>query len=541
MKTDVAVVLNLAMKTCYIDRLSDELLYMIFEVACEEEQAIFQDSLSTHWNGWMWRHANPYFDERPGQPPSLLISALGVCERWKCLLSQMPSMWTVFQLFYDGSAACLEHARTFLQHSGTLPLKITLLWDHLAWIERHRDSPAGPDPELCDATSAGIDLVLLIKELYTHVHRWHEFTLRTTSVTHTYQALLLLSRHSIHPPCILEKLHLEIMHNSRNATPIYSSKELELFPGSAPPICDLLLCGVDWHWLSLPKFSLHLVNLQIAFNTYMDSGAPRATGDIWLDILRELPNLQNLSLELNTRPFDSDPMPPIVLSHLRSLAIRSRSLTEWVSLLGCVVHMPNLRVLILDGVAEQVINLESIIEGLAKLADPTDDTGKLQTRSFLELDELHLLNFNFTFHIPVHAMLVRRLYKEIATIKVLSLGPGSGDRNIALVTGLLPTSEPSELADFPLPELQTLIIFDVPKDIMRRVVLRRMSLAGPLVELYYKEHKTLFYDSEDENTSISDDWQHQVENYHHIRSVKTSPYRDIVNGQWSLYRTRTVH
>jgi hypothetical protein len=192
--------------------------------------------------------------------------------------------------------------------------------------------------------------------------------------------------------------------------------------------------------------------------------------------------------------------------------------------------MPNLRVLILDGVAEQVINLESIIEGLAKLADPTDDTGKLQTRSFLELDELHLLNFNFTFHIPVHA-----------TIKVLSLGPGSGDRNIALVTGLLPTSEPSELADFPLPELQTLIIFDVPKDIMRRVVLRRMSLAGPLVELYYKEHKTLFYDSEDENTSISDDWQHQVENYHHIRSVKTSPYRDIVNGQWSLYRTRTVH
>ncbi|KAJ8590040.1 hypothetical protein M405DRAFT_816950 [Rhizopogon salebrosus TDB-379] len=526
--------LDLEMNTCYIDRLSDELLYMIFEVACEEEQATFQDSLSTHWNGWEWRRANPYFDERPGQPPSSLISALGVCERWKCLLSQMPSMWTVFQLFYDGSAACLEHARTFLQHSGTLPLKITLLWDDLAYIERdeggHTFTLTGPDSELRDVISAGIDLVLLIKELCSHVHRWHEFTLRTISVTHTYQALLLLSRHFVRPPCMLEKLHLELMHSNHHA--IYSSGEVALFPaGSAPPIRDLLLSGVDWDWLSPTWFSRHLVNLQIRFNTCMDdSDIPFVTGDVWLAILHELPNLQSLSLELDIRPFDFDPMPPIVLSHLRSLAIESRSLTEWVSLLGRDVRMPNLRVLTLDGVREQPTNLESIIEGLAKLADPTDDMGKPQ--SLLELEELHLLNF--TVHAD-HAVLVHCLYKEIATIKVLSLGPGSRDRNIALVTGLLPASESSELADFPLPELRTLIVFDVPKDIMRRVVPGRMSLVGPLAELYYKEYEKPFYSMEEEDTSVPDDWQHQVEKYHHILSVKSSRYCDIVDRQWSLY------
>jgi hypothetical protein len=79
----------------------------------------------------------------------------------------------------------------------------------------------------------GIHLVFLIQELYAHVHRWHEFTLRTTTITHTYHALSIISRPSVHPASMIENLHLQLVHNKNHTT--HYVHEPSLFYGSAPP------------------------------------------------------------------------------------------------------------------------------------------------------------------------------------------------------------------------------------------------------------------------------------------------------------------
>jgi hypothetical protein len=208
----------------------------------EEDQVTYHNSFhknlnSMHWDDWgddedyydihsIWWPATDDF------PPSTLISAEGVCQRWKCLLSQMPSIWTVLQISFCEGAASLERARTFLRHSGTRPLKITLLWDDLAWVDprelkdSHSLRMAGESPgPSFDSIMAGIDLVLLMQELYAHVHRWREFTLRVTSVTHMYQALALMSRPSSLPAHMLEKLSssTRAQHTCRSLYPRVSA------------------------------------------------------------------------------------------------------------------------------------------------------------------------------------------------------------------------------------------------------------------------------------------------------------------------------
>src|SRR6267154_677278 len=95
------------MNGCYINRLSDDLLFMIFKLADEEDQATFHDYLQqkygyvVHWDEWRgypyystWRHER----DTNGFSSWTLVSAVGVCRHWQSLLSQIPSMWTVLQI-----------------------------------------------------------------------------------------------------------------------------------------------------------------------------------------------------------------------------------------------------------------------------------------------------------------------------------------------------------------------------------------------------------------------------------------------------------
>jgi len=108
----------------------------------------------------------------------------------------------------------------------------------------------------------------------------------------------------------------------------------------------------------------------------------------------------------------------------------------------------------------------------------------------------------------------------MVTVRTLTLGPGLEEENVALAMGLLPT--PRGLADLPLPGLRNLIVFRVPMHIMRRIVLERSPLIGPLEQLYYAGR-----DDKDPNG-----WQYQVEKYHRIGYLKSSRYYDIVGRQW---------
>lgn len=151
---------------------------------------------------------------------------------------------------------------------------------------------------------------------------------------------------------------------------------------------------------------------------------------------------------------------------------------------------------------------------------------KNSSSSLLELDELHLVNFAHRADLQ----LLRRLYKQMTSVKVLTLGPGAFFGNDAFAMGLLPTSR--GLADFPFLGLRTLIVFDIPRSFVRRIVLERLSLVGPLEELYYQEPDSRPV-PEEEDIIVPDDWQHQVEKYRRIDNLKSDRYCDVVSRQWS--------
>ncbi|KAG2337921.1 hypothetical protein BDR05DRAFT_737724 [Suillus weaverae] len=521
-----------------IVRLSDDILLMIFKLMYEEHQAAFDDYLqkenvfiSRHWDDWgddydcdyeQWQFeladllSSGNIDDSP--PRSVLSQVMSVCKHWHSLLSQTPSMWTVLEISFREGAAALEHARTFLQRSGSCLIQVTLLWDDPTWIVPFdRDEIAGEGgfpPTSRKEIMAGVHLGMVIQELYAHVHRWREFTLRTTSITHTYQALSLMSHSSIHPVRELDKLHLQFVHNPRHAA--HYVNEPLLFPGSAPPVRDLLLFGISWAWPSPSMMSSNLVNLRIHYNAYdNEDGGNLRTGpevEMLSQFLGALVNLQTLALEVNLESFDTD---TIELPRLHSLAIKSGSMTSWAVEFLQNVQMPDLRILTLCVTAEDSDSAEGLLDELVDLTNSEDSEGPL------ELDELHLFNFAHC----THAELLHRLYTQMSTVKTLTLGPGANADNLALAIGLLPT--PYGLSDLPLPGLQTLIVFDVPKHVVRRIVLERQSLAGPLEELYCR------YREGDKNEGVQDDWQHQVEKYHRIGRLKSTRYTDVVARRWS--------
>ncbi|KAG1861784.1 hypothetical protein DFJ58DRAFT_744177 [Suillus subalutaceus] len=524
----------MAMNNCYIDQLPDDALRMIFESVCEEDQATFHDySMQNevrggrYWDDWHQDYPHGYYGngkEYNGPPPSTLIAAMCVCERWRCLISQTPTLWTVLQISFGDGAASLERVRTFLQLSGTHPLKITLLWNdpHDPFNGATRQASPSYDhnldlPAPVEESVAGAYLVLIILELHAHVHRWREFTLRTTSKTHIRQALVLLSCPSIHPAHMLEKLHLQLVHSQLDVDPAHH--EPSIFPGSASPINDLILFGTSWSWLSPSMFSSHLVNLRIQYCTDNGNRNTATTAKTLLQLLGALINLQTLALELDMDPPSTDTMSPIALPRLHYLAMKSRKMDCWIADFLHYVHMPNLRILTLDGVTCDFmlieIEFEGIIQELIRL------TKKNSSSSHLELDELHLVHF--AHH--VDPRLLHRLYKQMTSVKVLTLGPGAFFANDTFAMGLLPTTH--GLADFPLPGLRTLIVFDIPIYMVRRIVLERLSLAGPLEELYYQEPLDRPEPEEPEELEeydmiVPDDWQHQVEKYHRIdRNFRT--------------------
>lgn len=523
----------------HIAPLSNDVLLMIFKLVCEEDQAVFNGYLQKenaligkHWDDWeedfdcdydRWHFELADLlssgNINDSLPRSTLLQAMSVSKHWYSLLSQTPFMWTVLEISFREGAAAIEHARTFLHRSGSCLVKITLLWDDPTWIvpvcwDDIDNGRGGLPPPSRQEIMAGAYLGLVIQELYAHVHRWSEFTLRTTSITHTYQALALMSRPSIHPARKLEKLHFQFIHNPRHAS--HHISEPSLFPGSAPPIRDLLLFGISWAWSSPSALSSNLVNLRIHYDAWTnDDGGNSLTGPeakmLWQS-LSMLVNLRTLALEVDLESFDAD---TIELPRLHSLAIKSRSMSSWAVEFFQNVEVPDLRILTLCVATQDSDNVEGLLDALV------DFTNSEDSEDPLELEELHLFNFID----DGDAELLHRLYTQVPTVKTLTLGPRTNTKNLALAMGLLPT--PNGLPGLPLPGLRTLAIFDVPKQIIRRIILERHSLAAPLEELCCR------YCEDNENKGVPDDWQHQVGKYYCIGGLKSARYTDVVSRQWS--------
>jgi hypothetical protein len=189
----------------------------------------------------------------------------------------------------------------------------------------------------------------------------------------------------------------------------------------------------------------------------------------------------------------------IELPHLHNLAIQSGTMGSWAVTFLQNVEMPVLRILTMCVTTENPCSVEGLIDELVNLTDSEDSEDPL------ELDELHLINFVLD---RIDADLLHRLYTQMPTVETLTLG-------------LLPTR--GGLSGLPLSGLWTLVVFDIPKQLIWRIVLERQSLAGPLEELYCRYNEA----------NAADDWQHQVKKYHRIDSLKSARYTDVIARQWS--------
>jgi hypothetical protein len=183
------------------------------------------------------------------------------------------------------------------------------------------------------------------------------------------------------------------------------------------------------------------------------------------------------------------------------------------------VKMPVLRILTLDETSESLGGVECLIHELVKLTDHEISEDPL------ELNELHLINFAIGH---IDSRVPHRLYTQMSTVETLTLGPGKRRDNLALAMELLPT--PRGLPDHPLPRLRSLAVFDIPKQLLRRIVLERQSLVRPLEELHCR-----YDEGDDDDLYTENDWQHQVAKYEHFCRLRSTRYTDVVARRWRRY------
>jgi hypothetical protein len=115
----------------------------------------------------------------------------------------------------------------------------------------------------------------------------------------------------------------------------------------------------------------------------------------------------------------------------------------------------------------------------------------------------------------------------MSTVETLTLGPGKQADNRTLAMELLPTS--GGLPDLPLPRLRTLTVFDIPKPLLRLIVLERQSLARPLEELHSRYTEGFI------SRFLENDWEHQVAKYESLCSLRSTRYTDVVARRWHHY------
>ncbi|KAG2036671.1 hypothetical protein BDR03DRAFT_959140 [Suillus americanus] len=96
-----------------------------------------------------------------------IVIASHVCKRWRYLILQTQSLWTVMSIS-NREKDYAHHARVWLTRSGILPVDITIHWDS-SWVERKAEQALFP---IDDAAPWADDKY--IKRSYMEYERFHE-------------------------------------------------------------------------------------------------------------------------------------------------------------------------------------------------------------------------------------------------------------------------------------------------------------------------------------------------------------------------------
>lgn len=126
-----------------------------------------------------------------------IVIASHVCKRWRYLILQTQSLWTVMSIS-NTEKDYAHHVRVWLTRSGALPVDITIYWDS-SWVERKAEEALFPIDDAApwaDDTSESpyvkrsymeyerfheLECWSLMCELERHKHRWRSFKWNTTS------------------------------------------------------------------------------------------------------------------------------------------------------------------------------------------------------------------------------------------------------------------------------------------------------------------------------------------------------------------------
>ncbi|KAG8945263.1 hypothetical protein FRC04_001103 [Tulasnella sp. 424] len=207
-----------------------------------------------------------------------LISLTGVCSRWCNVIRGSTSLWN--RIHWSDSS---EVVRTALRRSSSNPLDVVLR----ATVIVERELEVMP---------------LLMTALNAHRDRW-----RSMDVSFPAEWREDVISALREPVLSLEKLSL----NDEDA--LSSTREVDVFGGTAPRLKDLTLNGISIRWESKVLYDLIVLDLSwISF--------PSTT--TILNVLSHSPRLRTVAISRCTTKSTANPSsPPVQLPHLTSLKI----------------------------------------------------------------------------------------------------------------------------------------------------------------------------------------------------------------------------
>lgn len=220
----------------------------------------------------------PFFHKNKADYYRHILRLAGVCSHWRGVIRDLPPLWTEVH-----SSDPIDVVGMALQRSSSHLLDITI--DHLPYPNQ------GPR-----------DMQEFLNAIIPHRHRW-----KTVDASASFLWIPLITTAFQEPALSLERLSLT------DEDGISSTREVDLFGGSAPQLKDLTLSGISTPWESEVTHDLRFIDL-----SWIHFPSPKTV----LDILSYSPQLHRAIIwRCTTEETFTDSLDPIRLSQLSFLRI----------------------------------------------------------------------------------------------------------------------------------------------------------------------------------------------------------------------------
>ncbi|KAJ2916132.1 hypothetical protein MD484_g4289, partial [Candolleomyces efflorescens] len=212
-------------------------------------------------------------------PSSFQILVSHVCQRWRTIALQTPTLWTTLHL---GEPVHLARAAAYLERCST---SSTYLLDILV------DTVASED-HIEGVTLCRDEIVQVFDLIIPHVRHWRSFHLKIRDNQCKLQARHYLS--TCGPAPLLETLQLYHFEDYGTSQDLYLATyrpPVVVFSNTVPRLRNVSLIGVNLPWLKSP-YLMNLHKLELAL--HLDSIRPPY--HTWDRMLRLSPQMQSLYL-----------------------------------------------------------------------------------------------------------------------------------------------------------------------------------------------------------------------------------------------------